>query len=1556
MAVIFLLALIVTAILSLRRIKNLELDNSRLRVQNRILEEQLEQLRRSSSDADALGSMPVCPPAYPLTNTENPNLDYARLYRKVPNTDLKSMGSVFYDSAADGNLNDSHKNVPRPEDVNIPNKNIFAQEEYKPGHVLGADPLVEKLSSIEEPVFSDKSTAYPAENVASKDIDGEGPEPEIPKKKKIQIINFGVVLPVLGAMFIGLAGIVFAAAAWGQLDSVMRSAVLSFFAVLFFAFGALAEKKLDLDIIGKVFFALGTVYLPSAVLAAAVMRLLGDGFTLDGEGCSLVISTMLVLLCLCSFIGAVRYASRVYASVGFVSFSGALTAFFAYIMPDGPALGLCLAVYSLAVVVCEPFLEKHVKNEAIWSRLVCFPVYNAVVLAAAALFISGTGYVSLAASAVFAVCFLTKRFTEKGGGELGILPFTVLLVSGIIRGFLPEAAMDFAVIGAAVSLIQFIIVLCGVLNETAQELLKKVCSVFSGATIFFGAMLALLPGSAVGASGTVPLVSAATAAVMYIQLLTLRVREKEKGEGYAGLAFCAFAWLSLTAGSAVLGAYGEYYSYYFAGAASLLYWLISFAPAVKKYTYSVYSEYLLPLLAAALALGAYACGAQVRSAVILVSSVIFVYALFLCAAKPKDGGVIMQSLASAAFSAGIAAFATEVFGNIYGWYIAAAVAVVYYIAVYLTPLRCRMYSAVNQGILSISLLIFMCCEAFYSGSSELPMLLFFAAFTLQMLFLGVRTGNSAFKAPAFGGFSAFSAILGYMLFADGYSFLFAAALTFAGYLAAALPDTLRIIRRHDSEGENIPSISAAEIALNVLMTSFMLFDCVCAGNGGINVNASAALFFTALFVQLLVFAVTGRGKIFSAVCFGAFSAAALNLLLFVLNGSDNAYPASAAVSLAYFSAAELVPFLKKRLGGAFSNIPLIAVSVLFTFFCAISVGSPHVYSLMFTAFFIQLLLRCITVKGSKARPFACAFFCAASIFGSTSAFISFDRSNNFDPVYISITLLICAYYAVSHIKGADEYIGSPYCAFISLCGLVFCSISACTDDRNAEALCVMLAAAVLSFISETADRSLSGSTVVSSCSVRIFSPIICALTFFPLYGLTEGIYTAYRLAALIVLAASFLSAALNAMSGMRRYYTVCAAAITALSVIPAFEMNFCIEIPLLMAAFLTISLVRAVRSGSSGRPEMYGVMLMLTAAALYCGGYAYGGAYMLILPCSELILVFFACRILDRSIEDQPLIGCVQRYLWLVMPVICIAMLCCYCGGSGSALLIWGALLAICVWSHCTSLRNNILLYPVLIVFAAALARLLEYGGIDNSAALFFIAAVYAGIGRLLYSEKIISGAFQSDCFMITALILSPSFFFADGDNMRWVCRILAALIALALIRKKSSADKISLCVTAAALFAVRLWQSQPFFVLPELIKLEYYLLPCLVLAAFLGLIWKHREKHAEIAGFAAISVMAAVMLINAVISGEAFDAVFIGALLLAMLAAAFILKRKRWLVCAVVGIVAQAVLLTLRLYGSMAWWVYLLMAGIILIAVSIIGERRKKRHSDVNYVSRWKW
>lgn len=148
--------------------------------------------------------------------------------------------------------------------------------------------------------------------------------------------------------------------------------------------------------------------------------------------------------------------------------------------------------------------------------------------------------------------------------------------------------------------------------------------------------------------------------------------------------------------------------------------------------------------------------------------------------------------------------------------------------------------------------------------------------------------------------------------------------------------------------------------------------------------------------------------------------------------------------------------------------------------------------------------------------------------------------------------------------------------------------------------------------------------------------------------------------------------------------------------------------------------------------------------------------------------------------------------------------------------------------------------------------------------------------------------------------------------------------------------------VTMALALGVWFWWRQPFITTPNLIWLESNLLPVAAAAAFLPKIWGDgREVRGLRTGIHTCCL--AFLTVAALLTGEVWDALILEFICLIAFLTASKMENRFWKNLSGALLVLVVLYMTKGFWLSLSWWVYLLAAGIGLIAFAAWNEMNKK-------------
>ena len=237
---------------------------------------------------------------------------------------------------------------------------------------------------------------------------------------------------------------------------------------------------------------------------------------------------------------------------------------------------------------------------------------------------------------------------------------------------------------------------------------------------------------------------------------------------------------------------------------------------------------------------------------------------------------------------------------------------------------------------------------------------------------------------------------------------------------------------------------------------------------------------------------------------------------------------------------------------------------------------------------------------------------------------------------------------------------------------------------------------------------------------------------------------------------------------------------------------------------------------------------------------------------------------------------------------------------------------------------------------------------------LFFALTVgQFALGRLFYRKRIFSAKGIDYLAIIPAILL---FGFKDRDYVVSLVFLALSLMIFNFIgRTKISAKKVAFLASlplAAAIIA------QQFIDIDDIYMTEFVLGVILADAAvFRFLIKPADEKVMKYSWFVTVASCLTIEGISAAVSGETFDLIVTGVAAGGIFLFSFIKKSRLWFILGVVSIIGIAVYLSATFWSSMAWLLYLLIAGVIMIAIAAGNEWRKRHSSDAKKLfEEWKW
>lgn len=251
----------------------------------------------------------------------------------------------------------------------------------------------------------------------------------------------------------------------------------------------------------------------------------------------------------------------------------------------------------------------------------------------------------------------------------------------------------------------------------------------------------------------------------------------------------------------------------------------------------------------------------------------------------------------------------------------------------------------------------------------------------------------------------------------------------------------------------------------------------------------------------------------------------------------------------------------------------------------------------------------------------------------------------------------------------------------------------------------------------------------------------------------------------------------------------------------------------------------------------------------------------------------------------------------------------------------------------------------------------------------FVFLLLYALCGQLLQKKVFVrdkeKGNLLIDYATISAPLWAISMIVSGGGELtkyfRFIGWIMLAACFLLYLRRTSCKTTERIMTTISSLFAVIGLYNQPFFTYPDLIETEMNVLLIMLFCTAFYFIWREKRGLPGVVLFSGSVLSFVILIFDAFSTGLSADAVIIGLAALACLIISFKIRRLRWFILGAGIITFLGIYMSVLYWVSTLWWAYLLIAGLILIAVAALNEVGKRRgegfKSTLDKVKKeWKW
>ena len=213
-------------------------------------------------------------------------------------------------------------------------------------------------------------------------------------------------------------------------------------------------------------------------------------------------------------------------------------------------------------------------------------------------------------------------------------------------------------------------------------------------------------------------------------------------------------------------------------------------------------------------------------------------------------------------------------------------------------------------------------------------------------------------------------------------------------------------------------------------------------------------------------------------------------------------------------------------------------------------------------------------------------------------------------------------------------------------------------------------------------------------------------------------------------------------------------------------------------------------------------------------------------------------------------------------------------------------------------------------------------------------------LGKITWETKGKTYAIAAGLQAIAAILMLSTMVVENVDYKGMVRYLMLAFVclAVALFQKKDSSEKCMLQMFAllAAEFAAF---SQPIFVIPDMLDVEWLCLLLTIGVVVLRIVWYHKKKIIEMICFILTCFIMLYLLMNSIVGGELVNVMILGITGVVMLLVGTGFNNRKYAVLATIVLLTMVVYITRHIWLSIAWWVYLFAAGVILVLLAIKKE-----------------
>ncbi len=200
-------------------------------------------------------------------------------------------------------------------------------------------------------------------------------------------------------------------------------------------------------------------------------------------------------------------------------------------------------------------------------------------------------------------------------------------------------------------------------------------------------------------------------------------------------------------------------------------------------------------------------------------------------------------------------------------------------------------------------------------------------------------------------------------------------------------------------------------------------------------------------------------------------------------------------------------------------------------------------------------------------------------------------------------------------------------------------------------------------------------------------------------------------------------------------------------------------------------------------------------------------------------------------------------------------------------------------------------------------------------------------------------------------------------DRTSFFLRLICIAVFIAGFIKRNT-DKENACVilSFSSALACLAFMTRPFLT-PDssMIASKVNIAIFALLGVAYRLIWKNHPNGSKVASTVIFVISFASLIIDGIAYDSVVNKIFVLAVTAGVLVLSFFLKSKTWFLASSIALVIMTVFSTIRYFNSAGWWLYLLIVGVVFIAIASVNEVCKKNGETMKSTvakkfSDWTW